>query len=168
MGAGRHAGELFEELPGRITAERAAALRQSIVRGQRSLVEVMAELPEQGIAELMFPTAYGRRFIDHVFMEGGTLRVVFHESKNVSVFRLTDEYILQLEKDISFLRDSRFSDVVVEWRISGNIEQDALDRLRALTREWKGRFRFQLDAPPGTYVGQGYRVPSSQPVVERR
>jgi hypothetical protein len=169
MGAATHAGELFTELPRRLSLERAAQLRQSIVSGERSLVEVLAELPEQGVAELMFPTGFGRRFIDHVFMEGGTLRVVFRESKNVSLFRLTDEYILQLEKDISFLRDPRFSDVVIEWRISGNIEQDALNRLRSLQGEWNGRFRFQLDAPPGAYVSPGYRhVPSNPPVIERR
>src|SRR5262249_37690409 len=40
MGAATHAGELFTELPRRLSLERAAQLRQSIVRGERSLVEV--------------------------------------------------------------------------------------------------------------------------------
>jgi hypothetical protein len=78
-----------------------------------------------------------------MYIEGG--KVVLRESKNLNVFRLTEKYLQQLKKDLSFLR--RFEDARIEWRISGKIDSAALDHLDGLVKEYPGLFNYRLDAP---------------------
>jgi hypothetical protein len=149
MGEAEHAQEVVAQVP-RLAPGRASELRAALVRGEITVADLVRQLPEEGVAQMMFPSGLGRRYIDHVYLDPTTLEVVFRESKNVEVFKLTKKHLKQLDKDISFLQDERFAGLRVEWRISGNIDAEARHYLDELTREWGGRFHYTLDTAPGT------------------
>ncbi len=166
-GEGRHAEEVVPRPPERASRQVSNATladwREQLLRGQITLEEFATRFADEGAAQVFLPTEYGGRYIDHMYVDAGG--VVLRESKNVSTFRLLEDYELQLAKDLNILEV--FPGSRVEWRISGDIDAEALDYLRQLQREYPGRFDFVLDTPgPYTYAGDRYVVPSTTPAVE--
>jgi hypothetical protein len=140
-------------------------LRDRLLRGEISLLEFARYFPAEGVRQVRLPTPYGSRFIDHLYVDGS--RVVLRESKNLRIFKLTEEYVLQLQKDLSFLE--RFPDARVEWRISGDVDVAALDELNGLVDDFPGLFSYRLDTPgPYSFVNGRYVVPRRAPEVENR
>jgi hypothetical protein len=168
IGEATHAAEVVARPPRRSTqlfpGDILALRREQLLRGEITLREFVEMFPEEGAAQVFMPTGLsGGRYIDHMYLDGGI--VVLRESKNVTVFRLIEEYRLQLDKDIGFLR---FADARIEWRISGNIDAEAFTELQRLAAENPGRFTFVLDSPgPYTFSGDRFIVPRGAPEVVR-
>jgi hypothetical protein len=148
MGEAGHAAEVAKRLPTKskdlLSAAEILKEREALLRGDITLRELVEKYPEEGAAQVFFPTARGGgRFVDHVYLEENTMFVVFRESKNYSRFRFGFREVTQLEKDLAFL--TRFKGVRVEWRISGAIEQETLAALNKTQKDTNGLFRYVVD-----------------------
>ena len=103
VGAAETAMEAKGAVPRRSTsiypADVLALERERLLRGEISLADYAQRFPAEGASEVFLPTAYGGRYIDHMYVEGG--QVVLRESKNVANFRLLEEYRSQLDKDLN-------------------------------------------------------------------
>ncbi|MEU9828879.1 DUF4157 domain-containing protein [Micromonospora chersina] len=147
VGEARHALEVAPTVPRRasdvVSPARQAELRAELLSGERSLVDFARQFPPEGAAQVFLPTGRGGgRYIDHMFVDGST--VVLRESKNVRMFRLTEGYRTQIDKDIELL--TRFVDARVEWRITGALDDAARAELDLLVTEMGGRFRYVTGA----------------------
>lgn len=151
LGEAGHAAEVTgAQLPRNIkslaTPEAVLRERDALLRGDISLRELVENYPPEGAAQVFFPTALGGgRYIDHVYLEEGTMFVVFRESKNYRRFNLGPKELRQLEKDLAFLSHPRFTGLRIEWRISGSVNQDTLAILQQVQQDFQGRFRYVLD-----------------------
>jgi hypothetical protein len=150
VGEARHASEHDPRLPQSsksMPQKEIVKDRDALLGGHITLRELAEKYPEEGLAQVFFPSAKGGgRFIDHVFIDAGGY-VVFRESKNVTRFTLTAKYLKQLGKDIEFLKHPKFKGLRVEWRISGEISDDALKHLKDLEQQYPRMFRFVRDTP---------------------
>ncbi|MFI2408868.1 DUF4157 domain-containing protein [Micromonospora chersina] len=147
VGEARHALEVAPTVPRRasdvVSPARQAELRAELLSGERSLVDFARQFPPEGAAQVFLPTGRGGgRYIDHMFVDGST--VVLRESKNVRMFRLTEGYRTQIDKDVELL--TKFVDARVEWRITGALDDAARAELDLLVTELGGRFRYVTGA----------------------
>lgn len=125
------------------TARERVQIQDWLDSGQLSLARVVEWFGPGGVKQfyLNVPGYPRGRFLDQVFIEGGA--VVLRESKTYSKFTLTREIVTQIEKDKVLL--SRYPDAVVEWRITGDIDQAAWELLDQARSNTGGRFRFTPD-----------------------
>lgn len=146
--------------PPRILADMREALRKGVPGALRRFAEAF---PAEGVRQVFLPIGTGGRIIDHMYIDGA--RVVLRESKDVKVFRLTKKYLRQLRKDLEALR--RYPEARVEWRITGDVDVDAMDYLNQLVKDFPDGFSYRLDGPSS--FSQGRFVPAPDvPVVPRR
>ncbi|MFF4893707.1 hypothetical protein [Micromonospora chersina] len=126
-----------------VSPARQAELRAGLLSGERSLVDFARQFPPEGAAQVFLPTGRGGgRYIDHMFVDGST--VVLRGSKNVRMFRLTEGYRTQIDKDVELLTE--FVDARVDWRITGALDDAARAELDLLVTELGGRFRYVTGA----------------------
>ncbi len=144
LGEFYHASQLVDKLPPLAAQHLSYYIRRQLmdklIAKEINIVDFMKNFPEQGARQLMFNTIHGRRYIDHAIIQDGA--VLFRESKNVSSFKITNEYSLQIDKDLELLE--MFPGSKVEWTIFGKIDEEAETLLKSLERKTNGRFSYKL------------------------
>ena len=150
IGEARHAEEVVSRPPRDASKQVSNATlndwREELLRGRISLEDFARRFPDEGgAAQVFLPTAEGGgRYIDHMYVDGSG--VVLRESKNVSIFRLIEDYRRQIAKDLNIIE--KFPGARIEWRISGAVDAETLHKLELLRAENPGRFNFVLDPVP--------------------
>lgn len=145
-GAAYHALEVVSKVPKKASElfsnEILEGWMKELLKG-KDLKKFARRFPKEGGWEVLLPTKNGNRIIDHMYLDGD--KVVLRESKNVTDFKLIEEYKRQIDKDliiVDFFPESR---IRIEWRISGQIDELTLRTLEQLKKENLGKFNFVLD-----------------------
>ena len=96
-------------------------------------------LPADGLRQVEIPTGAGLRIVDRMFEDGG--QIVLREIKRYihQVLARTSRISDELAKDVALLE--RYSYVIVDWHLIGQVRGDFLDELMALATRFPGRFR---------------------------
>jgi hypothetical protein len=148
MGETGHAGEVVGAVPRPATRQFSpdfiAAERERLLRGDITLREFVEKYPDEGAAQVFFPSLRGGgRYVDHVYLDRQTMFVVFRESKNVRAFTLGEREIAQLNKDLGYLSHARFQGLRIEWRITGVVDEATIAQLKSIRRKF-GNFDFSI------------------------
>jgi hypothetical protein len=130
-------------------------IQEDLASGRMTLREIAEAMGESGTEQFYIRVRGWRngRYVDHVFVEGD--HVVMRESKNYrdSEFTVTEQLNTQLAKDSQLL--ASHPELIVEWRITGPIDETSWATLDAMRERTGGRFRFTADDSARLGAGEG-------------